>query len=89
LQRKYKNAKIVGMCHGYNGVYKLTDAMGMDKNDVSFEIAGVNHFIWLTSFRYKGEDGYKLLDKWLDGHNGRIADEEYIKTVWGIGYKLI
>lgn len=29
LQRKYKNAKIIGMCHGYTGVYTLTDAMGI------------------------------------------------------------
>ena len=64
LQRKYKNAKIIGMCHGYTGVYTLTDAMGMDRKDVSYEIAGVNHFIWLTSFRYQGKNAYPLLDQW-------------------------
>lgn len=75
LARKYKNAKIIGMCHGYTGVYSITDAMGWDRKDVSYEIAGVNHFIWLTSFRYKGEDGYKLLDKWLEEHNGSLWPE--------------
>lgn len=72
LQRKYKNAKVIGMCHGYNGVYKITDAMGLDREGVSFEVSGVNHFIWLTSFRYKGQDGYRLLDKWLAEHDGAL-----------------
>lgn len=66
LKRKYKDAKIIGMCHGYNGVYPLADAMGLSRDGVSFEISGVNHFIWLTSFRYKGEDAYPMLDKWID-----------------------
>lgn len=66
LKRKYKDAKIVGMCHGYNGVYRIADYMGIPREDISFEVAGVNHFIWLTSFRYKGQDAYPLLDKWLE-----------------------
>ena len=72
LQRKYKQAKVIGMCHGYTGVYTITDAMGWDRKDVSYEISGVNHFIWLTSFRYKGQDGYKLLDKYLEEHDGSL-----------------
>ena len=76
LQRKYKNAKVIGMCHGYTGVYSITDMMGLDRKDVNFEIVGVNHFIWMTSFRYKGQDGYKLLDQWIEEHNGRIIPEE-------------
>ncbi len=84
LQRKYKDAKIVGMCHGFNGVYKITNAMGLDRKDVSFEISGVNHFIWLTSFRYKGENAYPLLDKWIEEHDGVIANDEEIKK-FGLG----
>lgn len=76
LKRKYKNAKIIGMCHGYTGVYTITDNMGWERKDVSFEVCGVNHFIWLTSLRYKGQDGYKLLDKWIEEHNGVIDDSD-------------
>lgn len=65
LKRKYPDGKIVGMCHGSNGVYNLAEAMGLDRNDISFEVSGVNHFIWLTSFRYKGEDAFPLLDRWI------------------------
>lgn len=72
LSRKYKDAKIIGMCHGYTGVYAITDAMGLDRKDVKFEVCGVNHFLWLTSFTYKGQDGYALLDKWLEEHDGNL-----------------
>lgn len=89
LQRKYKNAKIVGMCHGYTGVYRLAEAMGLDRKDISFEVAGVNHFIWLTSFYYKGEDGYKYIDEWVKRREKEITgteeftldDEHTLKTI--------
>lgn len=76
LSRKYKDAKIVGMCHGYASVYDYPKAMGWDKEDVSYEIAGVNHFIWMTSFRYKGQDAYPLLDKWLEEENYQGGNKE-------------
>lgn len=80
LKRKYPEAKVIGMCHGFNGAYKVASAMGFAKEDVSFEIAGVNHFIWMTEFKYRGEDAYPMLDKWLEEHNGLlIEDEEELK----------
>ncbi len=85
LQRKYKDAKIIGMCHGYTGLYRLADIMGMDRKDISFEVAGVNHFIWLTSFKYKGEDGYKYIDEWIEKHNGKIVEDmETAKAKYGL-----
>lgn len=66
LSRKYPQAKLVGMCHGYNGANMLAEAMGLERKDVHFEVSGVNHFIWLTSLTYRGEDAYPLLDKWLE-----------------------
>ena len=89
LSRKYKNAKIIGMCHGYTGVYKIINAMGLSRDKLGYEIAGVNHFIWLTSFRYGGEDGYKLLDKWIDEHEGKIADKDDDLAADEIGKKAI
>ena len=50
LARKYPQVKIVGLCHGVSGVYRLTKAMWLDAKDISFDFAGVNHFIWLTKF---------------------------------------
>ncbi len=65
LSRKYPEAKIVGLCHGFTGIYSIAEILGLEKKHISFEIPGVNHFIWLTRFYYKGEDAYPLLDEWL------------------------
>jgi len=77
LTRKYPKLKVVGMCHGFNGVRILSEALGLDfGRDVSFEVSGVNHFIWLTKFFCKGEDAYPILDKWLeDGGYDRYCAE--------------
>lgn len=66
LGRKYPEAKIVGLCHGFMGVYHLAEVLGLETKYIGFEAPGVNHFIWLTRFEYKGEDAYPLLDKWIE-----------------------
>jgi len=66
LCRRYPEAKVLGLCHGYLGAYLLADALGLERSGVSFEAIGLNHFIWLTSFRYRGEDAYPLVDEWLE-----------------------
>jgi len=57
--------KIVGMCHGYARFREITNALGINYEDVDFQLAGFNHCIWLTRFRVKGENAYPLLDRWL------------------------
>lgn len=66
LTRKYKEARIVGLCHGYSGVYHLADVLGLEREHISFEIPGVNHFVWLTHFYYKGQDAFPLVDEWVE-----------------------
>jgi alpha-galactosidase len=75
LKRKYPRLKMTGLCHGFNGVYVLADVLGMERQYVTYEIPGVNHFIWLTKLFYKGQDALPLLDKWVEK---RAA--EYWKT---------
>ena len=58
ITRKYPNAKVVGLCHGYNAVYKIAEMLGLEKEHMKFEISGVSHFVWLTHFTYKGEELY-------------------------------
>ncbi len=65
LGRKYRKLKFVGLCHGFGGIYHIAHVLGLDAKDVSFQIPGVNHFVWLTQFRYRGEDAYPLLDDWV------------------------
>jgi alpha-galactosidase len=73
------------MCHGFNGAYKVARAMGLDKEEVTFEIAGVNHFIWMTEFKYRGEDAYPILDKWIEEHSGLLVDHEEELKKFGLG----
>ncbi len=75
LKRKYPQANLVGMCHGFGGVYWLAKAMGMEKQDVTFECVGVNHFVWLTKFYHKGEDALPLLQDWVENKSA-----DYFKT---------
>lgn len=73
LSRKYPQAKVIGMCHGFAHVYKIAETMGLDPKEITFEVAGVNHFLWLTSFGYKGQDAYPLLDAYASNPDHKLS----------------
>ncbi len=75
LYRKYPDIKLVGLCHGFAGVYEIADVLGLEKEHMTFEIAGVNHFIWLTHAYYKGQDIFLMIEEWL-----KTQAEEYWKS---------
>ena len=75
LMRKYPQAKMIGLCHGYGGLFRVADVLGLDKEGLTYELPGVNHFIWLTKAFYKGEDFFPLLDRWIEEKSA-----EYWKT---------
>lgn len=66
LGRKYSKLKFVGLCHGFTGVYRIAEALGLDSNKISFEAPGVNHFIWLTQLNYEGKDVLPVLQQWVE-----------------------
>ncbi|MDD3699679.1 MAG: alpha-glucosidase AglA [Atribacterota bacterium] len=57
---------MVGICHGHHAVDHMIEVLGLDKNKVDWQVAGVNHGIWLTRFLYEGKDAYPLIDKWFE-----------------------
>ncbi len=65
LARKYPQAKIVGLCHGFGGVYSIMRQLGLEPEYCTYEIPGVNHFIWLTKLFYKGQNAMPLIDDWI------------------------
>lgn len=69
LSRKYPQAKLAGFCHGSNGVFRVAEVLGLEPDHITFEAPGVNHFIWLTEFRYKGQDAFKILDRWVEAQS--------------------
>ena len=58
--------KAVGICHGHFMVKRLIDAIGLDESVVSAHMAGVNHYIWLTSLFHREQDAYPLIDDWIE-----------------------
>lgn len=66
LARTRPGARIVGLCHGFGGVHYIARQLGLDRERLTFEVSGVNHFIWLTRMFHSGEDAMPLLDRWID-----------------------
>lgn len=66
LGREYPEAKIIGLCHGFSAIYYIARKLGLEREHITFEIPGVNHFVWLTKFFYKGQDAFPLLDRWIE-----------------------
>ena len=59
--------KAVGLCHGFHGgTRRIAQTLGLDPDQVQAQAYGINHFIWLTHFRYGGRDAYPLLDAWIE-----------------------
>lgn len=76
LKRKYPGSKIVGLCHGFNGVYAVAEAMGWpDRDKLKFEVSGVNHMVWLTHLSYEGKDIMPELNAWVENNS-----RDYFKT---------
>ncbi len=73
LTQKYPALKIVGLCHGFSGVYRIADALGLDRDKLTYEIPGVNHTLFATHIYYEGRDVFPLLDRWI---------EEEAETYW-------
>jgi alpha-galactosidase len=66
LGRKYPGLKAVGLCHGYSGINHVARVIGLDPDQITFQIPGVNHFVWLTHLYHQGQDAFPLLDEWIE-----------------------
>jgi alpha-galactosidase len=73
LTRKYPQLKMTGLCHGFGGVYHVASlALGeFDRAHLTFEIPGVNHFIWLTKMFYQGQDVLPKFQRWVEEESAR------------------
>jgi alpha-galactosidase len=81
LARKYPQAKVIGLCHGFNQVYQIIAALGLDPERCTYEIPGVNHFVWLTQLRHAGQDAMPLLRQWVEHE----ADDYFARCGTGDG----
>jgi alpha-galactosidase len=68
IHRLYPKLKLVGYCHGAtHGVEQLVNkALKLNMSKVEWQAVGLNHVVFLTRFRYNGEDAYHLIDEWIE-----------------------
>ena len=69
------STRVIGLCHGFYGYRQLAQAIGVDPDEVEWEIPGVNHWVYLTQFRHKGQDLYPLVDSWIEKEADRYWAE--------------
>jgi alpha-galactosidase len=74
--------KVVGVCHGHMGYRDIVKALGLRQEDVSVQIAGFNHCVWMTRFLHKGKDAYPLIDQWIKYKANRYwKSKEFLKSL--------
>ncbi|HRW93371.1 MAG TPA: alpha-glucosidase AglA [Thermotogota bacterium] len=66
LIRRHSPVKMVGFCHGHYGVLEVARRIGLDPEKVDWQVAGVNHGIWLTRFHYAGKDATPLIEAYFN-----------------------
>lgn len=80
LQRKSR-VKSVGFCHGFHGYAGLAKAVGLNPDELDFQVAGLNHDVWLTRLKNENGDVYPLIDEWLE-HKAEDFWATYVLDVW-------
>jgi alpha-galactosidase len=85
LGRRYPNAKLVGLCHGYAEVFSILEQLQVPSSEATYQLSGVNHFIWLSELRHLGRDYSDRLGAWARGTQDRAA----VRRDWweGLGPK--
>jgi alpha-galactosidase len=80
LLSRHTKIKVVGVCHGHFGYKRLAEALGLAPDEISAQVAGVNHCVWLTDFSHKGRDAYPLIDEWIEKRAARFWESEEYRT---------
>ncbi len=74
LMTRQTKVKVIGLCHGHYGYLEIARRLGLDPARVTWEAPGVNHAIWMTTFRHHGEDAYPILDRWIETEGPKFWD---------------
>jgi len=78
IQRKYPASRMFGICHGYLGIFGAARILGLDRKDITFEIPGINHFVFCTNFFHKGQSAWPIVDRWIENQSAKFwAESKY------------
>jgi len=71
LIRRHSKIKMIGFCHGHYDVLEVAETLGVHKAELDWQVAGVNHGIWLNRFRRNGEDLYPLFEEYASRYESK------------------
>ncbi|MBQ8524721.1 MAG: hypothetical protein IJ457_08875 [Clostridia bacterium] len=80
LQRKYPQVKMLGLCHGYSLAHDIPTYFELGKNDITYQMPGVNHFIWMNECHLGGKPFFPFLDKWISEKADDLWGKEYVPS---------
>ena len=69
--------RCIGLCHGHYGYLGIARTIGLEPEQVTAQVHGLNHCVWMTDFRYRGRDAYPLLEKWIETQAERYWAENH------------
>ncbi len=75
IGRKYPEARVIGLCHGFSEIFAIADLLGMQRSQMTYEIPGVNHFVWLNKWSYQGQDAFPILERWIENEAPKYWQE--------------
>lgn len=77
----------VGLCHSVQHTSQaLASYTGLNYEDVTYKVAGINHMAFFLEFNYKGQDAYPLLFKALEDPAAVVQDKVRFEMMRRLGY---
>lgn len=66
---KATKIRTIGLCHEPGGTLGvLREIFGVqDESEIKATVGGINHFSWIWELKVRGEDGFPLLEAWING----------------------
>ena len=77
----------IGLCHGVQTTLDLICGyVGVDKREIDFVCAGINHMAWFLELKHNGKDLYPLFKKNCEKPEYYINEKVRIETMRHFGY---
>lgn len=87
LSRRARTVKVIGLCHSVqHTAYRLCGFLGVDRKDLRFSCAGINHQAFMLKFEENGRDLYPELFACLDKPEIYKKDKVRFEIMRNFGY---
>ncbi|NLF38186.1 alpha-galactosidase [bacterium] len=81
------NLRYVGLCHGIQWTSsELAKKVGVPVEEITYNVAGINHLAWFLEIKHKGKDLYPLIRKTLADPEKRKGEEVRYEIMKQFGY---